>query len=489
MDTTIQTGANASQANQGVPPPPPGFVPDQSVSKPAGNATVSNVPPPPPGFVPDQSAGASAPSQTPMATMSAIPEPSGVLDAGAQYMQSLANDIRHGTSTTKLGALLKRMGAQGTDMGNAPDVGEFMASLPLGILTAVKGAAELPQAGKRFQGAKDALGGVLQAATIPASFMAPEEAELGSAGINKAGEAAKDAATATVEGAGKALKGAKNLFSLKNVQNTLANTTDAIRADLGSELSGIRDDWHQAVRDTLDQVSREAGVKPNPAQSLNDVAANLSAAIKAKASGLYKQLDQAIGGTRFQTFDEQLSNVKKALRNSAGIDPDADGRLVERINALEDAKAKALEQAEASGVNPNLIHEANATHRQAMALADLDRHIKMSIEGLRSDVGTAATKAAPETLSTTKLAPRLNRMYGTGRLQQALGDSRADDILEAVESAKQRAKDAAETAVRKTEAAQADAARSASNVKLRRTILESTLGGGLGFELLKHFVE
>jgi hypothetical protein len=51
----------------------------------------------------------------------------------------------------------------------------------------------------------------------------------------------------------------------------------------------------------------------------------------------------AVGGTRFQTFDDQLSNVRRALKNSAGIDPEADGRLVERINDLEDAKAAALE--------------------------------------------------------------------------------------------------------------------------------------------------
>jgi hypothetical protein len=188
-------------------------------------------------------------------------------------------------------------------------------------------------------------------------------------------------------------------------------------------------------------------------------------------------LDQAIGGnTRFQTYDEQLQNVKRALRNSAGIDPDADGRLVERINQLEDAKAAALEQAKVKGVDPDLINTANATHRQAMALADLDKHIKASMEGLRSDVGSASTKAAPETLNPTKLSTRLNRMFGTGRLQQAVGDH-ADDLLEAAETAKQRARDAAEVAALQTEKAQSAAQRQASNVKIARYVAGSALAG------------
>jgi hypothetical protein len=53
--------------------------------------------------------------------------------------------------------------------------------------------------------------------------------------------------------------------------------------------------------------------------------------------------------------------------------------------------------------------------------------------------------------------PRLNRMYGTGRLQQALGDVHADELLEAAETVKQRVKDAAGVAELQTEAAQSAA--------------------------------
>lgn len=196
-----------------------------------------------------------------------------------------------------------------------------------------------------------------------------------------------------------------------------------------SNLQGIQNDFHQSVRDLFDNVSKEAGVQPKPAESLRDVAANTAAAIKGKASGLYKQLDQAIGGTRFQTYDEQINNVKRALRNSAGIDPDADGRLIERINSLEDAKAAALDQAKAAGVDPKLIDQANAAWRQASALEDLSKHIQASTSGLRGDLAQGVN-AAPESLSPAKLASRANRMYNTGRLQQALGEDHADELLE-----------------------------------------------------------
>lgn len=119
---------------------------------------------------------------------------------------------------------------------------------------------------------------------------------------------------------------------MKAVSEALANAKEGVQQELADNLSGIQNNWHQSVRDLFDSVASEAGVKPEPADSLPDVAANTAAARKQKASGLYRQLDAAVGGTRFQAWDEQLANVQRALRNSAGIDPDADGRLVERIN-------------------------------------------------------------------------------------------------------------------------------------------------------------
>lgn len=427
-------------------------------------------------------ASAAQPPSASVAEMNAITQPTTLSGKVERWAQNVSDDLKYGTDLTGIGTVLKKMGAHGVYSGNPEAVGDFVASLPLGLAKVVQGAAELPQSGKRWQGTKNVVSGGLQASTLPLSFAAPEGAEVASVGLGKAGDVA-----------GSAVNAAKRPFSLKAVQEALSNAKEGIGQELENNLARIQGDWHQSVRDLFDSVAQEAGVQPKPAQSLNDVAANVSAAIRAKASSLYKQLDQAIGGTRFQVFDQQLENVKRALRNSAGIDPDADGRLVERINQLEDAKAAALNQAKAAGVDPNLIHEANATHTQAMALEDLSKHLRASMEGLRSDVGTTATKAAPEALNPAKLAPRVNRLYNTGRLQQAIGDDHADELLEAAETAKQRAKDAALEAVRQKEAAEANAARHSANAKLRRTVAGTAVGAALGgypaYELLRHILQ
>lgn len=443
-----------------------------------------------PSQIQDPQPAPSTAPKVPMATISATPQPDGIAARAERWAGNVAYDLEHGTNLTGVGSVLKAMGAHGLDYGNSQGVADYMGSLPLGLLKAAKGESELAQSGKRWKGAKDIAGGALQAATIPGSFVAPEAGEIAPEVLDRAASAAGKAGTAVAETAGKTANAVRRPFSLKAVQESLQNSKDSIQQSLANHLQNIQDTWHGSLRDLFDDVAQEAGVKPQPAESLHDVAANTAAAVKAKASAIYKQLDQAIGGTRFQTFDEQLNNVRRALRNSAGIDPDADGRLVERINQLEDAKAAALEQAKANGVDPNLIHRANATHRQAMALEDLSKHIQASMSGLRANLANGVN-AAQESLSPAKLASRANRLYNTGRLQQALGDDHADDILTVIETSRQRAKDAAENAVRQTEQAVANAEQKAAAVKTRRLIggaVAASAGAPTAWEWLKHLL-
>jgi hypothetical protein len=79
-------------------------------------------------------------------------------------------------------------------------------------------------------------------------------------------------------------------------------------------------------------------------------------------------------------------------------------------------------------------------------LEDLSKYIQTSTSGLRGDLAQGVN-AAPESLSPAKLAPKANRLYNTGRLAQAVGEDRADDLLRAIETTKQQARDAAEDAV------------------------------------------
>ena len=67
--------------------------------------------------------------------------------------------------------------------GSQSGAGQFMLSAPIGATDATKGALEMFTPGQStWRGAKDLVGGVLQAATMPSMVMAPEAAE-GAAGL------------------------------------------------------------------------------------------------------------------------------------------------------------------------------------------------------------------------------------------------------------------------------------------------------------------
>ena len=65
------------------------------------------------------------------------------------------------------------MGAHGVYSGNSKEVGDCMASLPLGLAKVVKGEAETKQSENRTQGVKDVVGGVADAATYRAGLLRP----------------------------------------------------------------------------------------------------------------------------------------------------------------------------------------------------------------------------------------------------------------------------------------------------------------------------
>lgn len=111
---------------------------------------------------------------SPMPTVSSG-APKGFLDSVKQWSENVSNDIKYGTDVTGIGTVLKKMGAHGVYSGNSEALGDFMASLPLGLARMTKGAAEAPSA--PWQGTKDVFGGGLQAATMPSMFIAPEGSE------------------------------------------------------------------------------------------------------------------------------------------------------------------------------------------------------------------------------------------------------------------------------------------------------------------------
>jgi hypothetical protein len=109
-------------------------------------------------------------------TIGPQPKGTGIMDSISKWTENVMNDVKYGTDTTGIGTVLKKMGAHGVYNGNSQAVGDFMASLPLGLLRAGKGMAELATPGtdanpdtnaKTFRALKDIGGGLTQAATMP----------------------------------------------------------------------------------------------------------------------------------------------------------------------------------------------------------------------------------------------------------------------------------------------------------------------------------
>lgn len=340
----------------------------------------------------------------PTATVSAVPEPANMAESMERWADDVKNDLLSGTANTKIGALLMLMGAPGLSKGVSPGVAEFMGSPMLGPTRVVKGAAELGQSGKRWSGAKDVVGGALDAATIPGGFIAPEGGEVAGAALDATATQAARAAKAVSSAASKP-------FDVQSVQEPL----------------------HSSLRDVFNAIARDENVTPQEATSIRDVAHNLSDALRGRASGIYQKLDAATGG-RFQRFSDALGNIERGMRDSLGVDPDKYEALVERKAEVEAAQKTALDDARKAGVDPKLIDDATATWKRQAALQDLGKAVRQSVKGQRPEIANGA-KSTPETISPAKLFGAINRLHDKGRLAEAIGPENAGRILEAVDTA------------------------------------------------------
>lgn len=120
----------------------------------------------------------------------------------------------------------------------------------------------------------------------------------------------------------------------------------AIRA--ATDSGAVQDALQGTVRTVLGNTADALNVPRPSSPSMRDVFDELSNSVAGKAQALYRQIDNALtteGGTiatNYKTYDQQIANVRREIRMSAGIDPDADGKLLQREAALVDAKQKAI---------------------------------------------------------------------------------------------------------------------------------------------------
>jgi len=316
-------------------PTPPGYSASDIVPSPMATSPTGAIPPPP-GYTAADIVPTQAPQPQPHdpnarfnspvgtitgGTISATPQPTTYLGRFGQWAENVSNDIKNGTDNTGIGTVLKKMGNHGVYSGNSEALGDFMASLPLGLLKVGKGTTELaPQViggpkGRTVQGLKDVIGGGLQAAQIPSAFVAPE-----------AGEVAANAAAKGTEALGEAVNTAKNVLR-PDAEVKAQMVKDAVKRVLGNK----------ANADTVNEaVSRIGDTKmfSTVENELKLVKPQIDADLVSANSELDKVLAnsqariQNAGTQVHKVFDDLIQNARKGVGDSSEAE--------KAINAVRD---------------------------------------------------------------------------------------------------------------------------------------------------------
>ena len=167
-----------------------------------------------------------------------------------------------------------------------------------------------------------------------------------------------------------------------------------------------------------------------PNAGIRTTVEDVSNAVKAKAQGIYKTLDETSGG-RWQRYDDALKNIQDKMDEVNGVDDDAYDRLETKRNDIETSQAQMIEDLKGKGIDPKEADTAVAHYKQAMALRDLDKAVKAATTG---DIASGATKS--ESVNPKAFTTRVQKLYDSGRLAQAVGDSGAKALLQEAYAAK-----------------------------------------------------
>jgi hypothetical protein len=296
-------GAQPVQSAQPLPSAAQQTSAEQGGAQQSGNVDFSDL-----GAQPSDTAPGTMTGQT--ATISAPQQPSSALGKLAQWIDNVTADLKDGGDRTGIGTVMQKLGAHGLNSGNSAAVGDFMASLPLGLLKTAKGEAELVpseiggETGNTWKGVKDLVGGGLQAIQEPAAFVAPEESALSEQGL--LGDAA-DAASAAGSSA----------------------------ADKVSQLTSRMIASRHAAGDALGEINEAIGNHPVDADDAVNIANNIldKQATGAKLGGLKKQLvqfmdratdpDNPLTFAEAREFEQNFQNLtpSQKMNLGAGVKP------------------------------------------------------------------------------------------------------------------------------------------------------------------------
>jgi hypothetical protein len=234
--------------------------------------------------------------------------------------------------------------------------------------------------------------------------------------------------------------------------------------DFWGSLDGqqIQSELQDGIKSALSDAAEDAGVKPADSNVRNSAKAAGDAVLE-KSKGLYGQIDDATDGA-LTNLQDKLKNVNLKLRTTAGTDDAAEELLESQRDKLEQALEDVFDQAKANGVDASVVDDARNSFKQSQALYDLDAQVKASTFG--------NAKQAAENVNPKLLVPRLQKLADSGRLQEALGDKAADDLLGSAYKSHEAIGDLADQAARRGKVA-----RNAGDVAKLAT--GGAIGGGI----------
>jgi len=298
-------------------------------------------------------------------------------------------------------------------------------------------AAEHPYIGKLLQhGVAAARMGTVGTTEALAKGATPGEAVKTGVAAGVGGELASTAIEAAAPTVAKVLTN-----PWKTAQSVAAKFTGS---DIQPALkAGINDVWSSVAKAEGIPAPSALGnagipVKVGLTPSVQDTGEQVADSILARSKANYRMIDEATGN-RFSPTEAELKNVNRALRS---VTNDAEeNALMVRKQRLEMQMDNLMDEAKKSGVSQAHVDAAKADFKKAQAIYDTNHAIRMSTTGVRP--GMKGAEEVPEEVNAKSLMNRLNKLHNSGRLQEAVGDDAAEDLIGHTAIAQKAAKDAA----------------------------------------------
>lgn len=307
-------------------------------------------------------------------------------------------------------------------------------------------AAEYPQAVKDYQQAvqdfhnrnyrnaaasgvslgSDVLG-MVQPTAVPAAQNVRELAQGAKPGGNMATPLTRDVLTAgtALLGGAEADSGAVS-DAISEIPGRIANPFRKVgeayqKTFMGSDIqptlkSGIKDVWNN--------VADESGVPRPTTSSVQDMGEQVGDSILARSKANFKKIDAATDN-RFSGLQKSLKDVNNALR-SVTNDAEEQALMVRKIR-LELQTDQMFDEALVNGVTRDTVDAAKADFKKAQAIFDTNHQIRMSTTGVRP--GMPGAEDVPEEVNPKSLMNRSNKLYNSGRIQEAMGEDNASDLI------------------------------------------------------------